>query len=125
VPSIQVVIVGVGPSRTALEGLAQRLGISERVRFMGERQDVPRLLGLFDIFVMPSLHEGFPWRLLEALDAGCPVIASAVGGVPEVVRDGIDGMLVPSRTRLHCDPSRLFMRRNLFVHAFRRLDRNG
>ena len=97
VPSIQVVIVGVGPSRTALEGLAQRLGISERVRFMGERQDVPRLLGLFDIFVMPSLHEGIPMALLEALDAGCPVIASAVGGVPEVVRDGIDGMLVPSK----------------------------
>jgi L-malate glycosyltransferase len=97
VPLIQVVIVGIGPLRTELERLAQRLGISERVRFMGERQDVPSLLGLFDIFVMPSLHEGIPMALLEALAAGCPVVASAVGGVPEVVRDGKDGMLVPSK----------------------------
>jgi len=97
VPSIQVVLVGEGPLRTTLEALAQHLGIDERVLFFGERQDVPRLLRLFDVFVMPSLHEGIPMALLEALAEGCPVIASAVGGVPEIVRDGKDGMLVPSK----------------------------
>ena len=97
VPSIQVLIVGDGPSRTALGALSRRLGIDERVRFMGERHDVPQLLRLFDVFVMSSLHEGVPMALLEALAAGCPVIASAVGGIPEVVRDGQDGILVTSR----------------------------
>jgi L-malate glycosyltransferase len=97
IPSLQVVVVGMGPSRAALEELVQRLNISERVRFLGERHDVPDLLRLFDIFVLPSLHEGIPMALLEALAAGCPVVASAVGGVLEVVREGQDGMLVPSK----------------------------
>lgn len=94
---IHIVVVGDGPLREALEGLARRLGISDRVRFLGERHDVPHLLGLLDVFAMPSLHEGIPMALLEALAAGCPVIASDVGGVPEIIRDGVDGILVPSK----------------------------
>lgn len=94
---IHIVVVGDGPLREALEGLARGLGIHDRVTFLGERHDVPLLLGLLDVFVMPSLHEGIPMALLEALAAGCPVIASDVGGVPEVIRDGVDGMLVPSK----------------------------
>lgn len=97
VPPVQVVIIGGGPLRTSLQELVQSLGIEERVRFLGERHDVQRLLSLLDVFIMPSLHEGIPMALLEAMAAGCPVIATAVGGVPEVVRDGRDGMLVPPR----------------------------
>lgn len=94
---IHVLVVGDGPLREALEELARCLGISKRVTFLGERQDVLHLLGLFDVFVMPSLHEGIPMALLEALGAGCPVVASNVGGIPEIIRDGVDGMLVPSK----------------------------
>jgi glycosyltransferase involved in cell wall biosynthesis len=100
--SIQAVIVGGGPLQRSLETLAQNLAISGHVRFLGERHDVPSLLRLFDVFAMPSLHEGIPMALLEAMRAGCPVVASAVGGIPEVIRDGDDGMLVPAR-----DPSAL------------------
>lgn len=98
--SIQVVIVGGGPLQRSLETLAQNLAISGHVRFLGERHDVPSLLRLFDVFAMPSLHEGIPMALLEAMRAGCPVVASAVGGIPEVIRDGNDGVLVPPK-----DPS--------------------
>lgn len=94
---IHIVVVGDGPLREALEGLARCLSISDRVTFLGERHDVLHLLGLLDVFVMPSLHEGIPIALLEALAAGCPVIGSNVGGVPEIIRDGVDGMLVPSK----------------------------
>jgi glycosyltransferase involved in cell wall biosynthesis len=97
IPSLQVVVVGMGPSRRTLEELAQRLNIGDRVRFLGERHDVPHLLRLFDIFVLPSLHEGIPMALLEALAAGCSVVASGVGGILEVVREGKDGLLVPPR----------------------------
>lgn len=100
--SIRVAIVGGGPLQRSLETLAQQLAISEHVRFLGERHDVPSLLRLFDVFAMPSLHEGIPMALLEAMRAGCPVVASAVGGIPEVIRDGTDGMLVPAE-----DPSAL------------------
>lgn len=95
--SIQGVIIGGGPLQNTLEELTCELGITGHIRFLGERHDVQSLLGLLDVFVMPSLHEGIPVALLEAMRAGCPVIASAVGGIPEVIRDGKEGMLVPSK----------------------------
>jgi glycosyltransferase involved in cell wall biosynthesis len=100
--SIHAAVVGGGPLQRSLEMLAQNLGISRHVTFLGERHDVPSLLRLFDVFAMPSLHEGIPMALLEAMRAGCPVVASAVGGIPEVIRDGSDGVLVPPK-----DPSAL------------------
>ncbi|THJ19438.1 MAG: glycosyltransferase family 4 protein [Nitrospira sp. CG24E] len=102
VQSMHVAVVGGGPLQRSLEMLAQNLAISRHVRFLGERHDVPSLLRIFDIFAMPSLHEGVPMALLEAMRAGCPVVASAVGGIPEVIRDGYDGVLVPPQ-----DPSAL------------------
>lgn len=94
---IHVAVIGGGPLQKSLETLSAELSITEHVRFLGERQDVPNLLRLLDVFVIPSLHEGIPMALLEAMRAGCPVIASAVGGIPEVIRDGKDGVLVPPR----------------------------
>jgi L-malate glycosyltransferase len=95
-PPIRAIVIGRGPLRPQLESLAGHLGIHRSVCFLGERHDVQTLLPLLDLFVLPSLHEGIPMALLEAMAAGCPVVASQVGGIPEVVRQGIEGTLVPS-----------------------------
>ena len=92
-----LVIVGDGPERQALETLAQDLGIAERIHWTGNRRDVEHLLSAFDLLVQPSLHEGLPNAVLEAMACGLPVVATAVGGTPEVVEDGVTGMLVPPR----------------------------
>lgn len=93
--SCRLLIVGDGPARGQLECLASRLGIVRQVLFAGLRRDVPRLLPLLDVFVLPSLYEGFGIAILEAMAAGRPVVATAVGGVPEFVRSGETGLLVP------------------------------
>ena len=93
---IRAMLIGSGPLRLQLEALANSLGIRRSVCFVGERHDVQALLPLVDLFALPSLHEGIPMALLEAMAAGCPVVASQVGGIPEVVRQGIEGTLVPS-----------------------------
>jgi sugar transferase (PEP-CTERM/EpsH1 system associated) len=92
----QLVLVGEGPERTALQELAQDLKISDRVHFTGGRRDVPRILAALDIFVLPSFSEGLSLTLLEAMAAGKPVIATRVGGNPEVIKDGYNGLLVTS-----------------------------
>ncbi len=93
--AFQVVLVGDGPERAALESRAAALGLGARVRFLGEREDVERLLRAMDVFVLSSREEGIPNALLEAMAAARPVVATAVGGTPEVVRDGETGWLVP------------------------------
>jgi len=90
-------LVGDGSQRAKLETLAQDLGISSQVMFMGHRNDVPKLLSVMDVFVLPSLYEGLPNALLEALAACRPVVATQVGGIPEVVADGETGILIPPR----------------------------
>jgi glycosyltransferase involved in cell wall biosynthesis len=87
-------IAGDGPDRTALEAAARRLNVSGRVHFLGNISDVPDLLSSLDIFVLPSSVEGLPLALLEAMLARIPVIATRVGGVPEIVVDGSNGLLV-------------------------------
>jgi glycosyltransferase involved in cell wall biosynthesis len=91
----QFMLVGDGEDREKLIRLAHDRGISERVLFMGFRSDVPRLLAATDIVVLPSLWEGLPICLLEAMAAGKPVVASAVDGSVEVVVPGQTGLLVP------------------------------
>ncbi|HEY3283630.1 MAG TPA: glycosyltransferase [Armatimonadota bacterium] len=91
-------VVGDGPERARLSALAQELGLGERqVRFLGFRSDVPDLLAASDLFVLPSLTEGLPLSVLEAMAQGLPVVASAVGGVPELIEDQREGLLVPPK----------------------------
>jgi glycosyltransferase involved in cell wall biosynthesis len=89
-------LVGDGETRAEFEILAQSLGIQDRVEFLGERHDVPRLLADSDIFVLSSVSEMFPISILEAMRAGLPVVSSNVGGVSEAIIDGQTGLLVPS-----------------------------
>jgi glycosyltransferase involved in cell wall biosynthesis len=92
--SFDALIVGEGPDRPVLEGEARRLGLEDRVRFAGERHDVPDLLADADVFVLSSSSEGLPVSVLEAMAAELPVVASRVGGMPELVLDGVTGLLV-------------------------------
>ena len=91
-----LVMVGDGALRDELVGLAEQEGVAGKVRFLGDRNDVPRLLQGLDIFVLPSLTEGYSVALLEACAAGLPIVATRVGGNGEIVRHGFNGLLVPS-----------------------------
>jgi L-malate glycosyltransferase len=90
-----LVLVGDGPERAGVEALAASLGLSRRVAFLGERPDLGPLFSQADLFLLPSEQESFGLAALEALASGVPVVASRVGGLPEVVRDGTTGRLVP------------------------------
>ncbi len=93
--SLLCLIVGDGALRLSLMREAEQLGIGQHVRFLGYRPDVPNILPALDVFVLPSLYEGLPYTVLEAMAAGIPVVATDVVGVGDVVRDGTTGLLVP------------------------------
>jgi glycosyltransferase involved in cell wall biosynthesis len=99
VSGVQLLILGDGPERATLERRAAELGVSDRVRFLGAgtRRDAIALFRAADVGLLTSAWENLPHTLLEALAAGTPVIATAVGGIPEIVRDGENGLLVPPR----------------------------
>lgn len=94
-PDVVFQIVGEGPMGDALVAQADALGVSSCVRFLGHREDIPAILRDSDLFILPSRTEAFPNGLLEAMAAGLPVIASDVGGIPELVDHGRNGLLVP------------------------------
>jgi glycosyltransferase involved in cell wall biosynthesis len=94
VPNIRLVIVGDGPERAALEELARQKHLDGAVRFTGNTDNARRCYPAFDIFALPSLNEGLPMVLLEAMAAGVPVIASSVGAVPRVVQHEKNGLLI-------------------------------
>jgi glycosyltransferase involved in cell wall biosynthesis len=96
-PDVYFLVVGDGGSKQELEAHACRLGLGQRIVFTGFRGDVPDLLAEVAISVLPSLSEGTSNTLLESMAAGIPVIATRVGGNPEVIEDGISGLLVPPR----------------------------
>lgn len=102
VPNVRFVIVGDGREYDRLVALGNQLGIGSKVCFTGARTDVERILPLFDVFLMTSHYEGMPISLLESMVSSIPVVATAVGGVPEVIQDGVSGYLIDSR-----DPERI------------------
>ena len=81
--------------RASLEAQARSLGVERRVRFLGHRDDISDLLADCDVFVLPSLYEGLPLSILEAMSAGKPVIATQIGGTDEAVIAGETGLLIP------------------------------
>jgi len=97
-PKTRLLVIGQGFLKRTLEQELSELGIEHAVSFLGRRNDVPRILPLLDLFVLPSLSEGLSVALLEAMSAGVPAIASEVGGNPEVVVDGETGYLVPPQS---------------------------
>jgi glycosyltransferase involved in cell wall biosynthesis len=96
-PNPRVLIAGEGPERGRLEALIADLGLSETVTLLGVRSDVPDLLAAADLAVCCSDFEGGPLSVMEYMGAGLPVVATRVGGIPELVRDGKNGILVPPR----------------------------
>ena len=94
-PNAQLAIAGQGPLQGTLEARARALDLNGSVEFLGFRSDIAPFLRSLDLFVLPSLTEGIPLALLEAMATGLPVVATAVGGVPEVIEDGVSGVLVP------------------------------
>jgi glycosyltransferase involved in cell wall biosynthesis len=95
IPKIYLWLVGDGAERPKIEELVKDKQIIEKVRFLGIRDDIPNLLAQADIFVLCSNSEAFPVAILEAMASGLPVVATAVGGVPEAVINGKTGILVP------------------------------
>ena len=96
-PDVHFVIIGEGELRAELEEQSRHLGIEDRVMFLGSRTDVPSLLRQMDLFVLPSLWEGLPTVIMEAMACGVPVIATDIPGTNEIVQDGITGWLVPEK----------------------------
>ena len=94
-PEAHVVIAGEGELRPELERLAIRLGVAGRLLMPGYIEDVAGWFPAADVFVMPSVEEGLGSSVLDAMAAGTPIVATTAGGIPEVVRDGVDGLLVP------------------------------
>jgi glycosyltransferase involved in cell wall biosynthesis len=95
VPQARFIVVGDGPLRAELEVLVRRLCLEQNVHFLGFRSDPRALIELLDVLVVPSLTEGAPLVVLEAMAAGVPIVASAVGGIPDQIRHEGEGLLVP------------------------------
>jgi glycosyltransferase involved in cell wall biosynthesis len=95
-PNLHVLLVGDGPERARLETETVRLGLGDRVHFAGHQSRTSQFYQAFDVFTLTSRSEGFPVALLEAWATGLPVVCSAVGGIPRIVTDGMDGLLFPS-----------------------------
>lgn len=96
-PRLRCLLVGDGPLRSHLERECEAVGLAVHCVFTGLRADVADLLSILDVYVLPSVSEGFPIGLLEAMAMGRPVVATRVSGIPEIIADGVSGILVPPR----------------------------
>jgi glycosyltransferase involved in cell wall biosynthesis len=95
VPGARCVIAGAGPEEQRLRARIAALGLDGRVQLLGHRGDARELIAAFDVAVLSSKTEGSPLALLEYMAAGAPIVATAVGGIPELIQDGVNGLLVP------------------------------
>ncbi len=95
--SLLFIIIGAGEEHASLEALVQKLELTDVVFFAGQKENASTLLSAFDIFLLPSITEAFPYVILEAGNAGLPVIATSVGGIPEVIDDMESGILIQSK----------------------------
>jgi glycosyltransferase involved in cell wall biosynthesis len=111
-PKARFLFVGDGCERSRIEDMAREVNLGANILFLGKRNDVPRILACCDLFVSSSRAEGLPNSVLEAMAAGLPVVATRVGGTPEIIQDGLSGLLVDPRdsaalargmTRILCD----------------------
>jgi glycosyltransferase involved in cell wall biosynthesis len=93
-----LLIAGTGDLQMALAEEARQLGVADRVRFLGLRLDVPELLQIFDVYALPSVSEGMPMSLIEAMAAGCAIVATNVGGIGTMIQSEESGLLVPPRS---------------------------
>lgn len=96
-----LLVAGTGSFRSAYQAEVERLGVADAVRFLGFREDATRILAASDVVVLPSVAEGFGLVAAEAMALGCAVVATRVGGIPEVVEDGVSGILVPPASPDH------------------------
>lgn len=96
-PEAIFVVIGEGKERTMLEEMIKERGLENRFFLVGALPEAARYLKAFDVFVLPSIKEGFPYVLLEAMAAGLPIVASLVGGTPEIIKNGEDGFLILSK----------------------------
>lgn len=96
-PNTRLLIIGDGPAREELILEISRLHVASKIHLLGWIRNAAYLMGIFDVFVLPSWSEGMPISIMEAMAAGVPVIASNVGGIPELISDGVTGSLVPAR----------------------------
>jgi len=94
-PGCRLVLAGDGEQRPALEEKARALGLQSQVAFLGQRADIPAVLESFDLFVLPSLQEGLPTVILESMACAVPVVATDIPGTRELIKDGVNGWLVP------------------------------
>jgi glycosyltransferase involved in cell wall biosynthesis len=95
IPDLYYVIAGDGEYREALQQKLKYLRLDDRVKFLGYRSDIPQILAASDLFVFPSLIDALPTVLLEAMAVGKPIVSSNVGGIPEILENGVNGLLVP------------------------------
>jgi len=95
--NIKLLIVGDGAILRNLKNYSIELGISEYTIFTGERQDIQKILPCIDIFVMPSIAEGLPNALLEAMASGKPIVTTKIGGIPEIIKDRFNGLIIPDK----------------------------
>jgi len=91
---LKIIIVGEGPDRGAIEEIIRQYGLQSNVVLAGQQSNMPAVYAAMDIFVLPSLNEGLPMTVLEAMAASKPVIATRVGAIPSVIKDGENGLLV-------------------------------
>lgn len=94
-PRLRFFAIGQGPLEAELHALYARSGLGDRFTFLGYRRDIPAVMAAADVFTLSSAHEGLPVTIMEAFAMGLPVVATAVGGIPQHVRDGVEGRVVP------------------------------